>query len=317
MKTNKFYPIVAIIIALFSTSGFCQKKENGKIYNEHPAINIVDAFIKALTVGDTTAMSKLMTTDFRAKNPVIARPHDKGSDKATYLRNARSNYEVFDYYSIKPVKGSYPDAFEYAKDPNFKDDITVETWDMVKGIHKKTGVKLETYLHRSFTITNDNKIRGVLNYANPEVRNNIIAASSERKNGIVYSEHRNINNLRLLIGAAENGDWTKMYSFYDSKATFSDSNSEDGKAQNLEEVKARHNAFFEKFEMNGIEQVGSPDYVFYEQQNMGVLYSWWNFYFIRKSDKKEIKVPFHYAHDVNAEGKITNEIVYYNGNLLK
>jgi hypothetical protein len=63
--------------------------------------------------------------------------------------------------------------------------------------------------------------------------------------------------------------------------------------------------------------VGYPDYVNYEQGNTGVLYSWWNFYYIRKSDKKEIKVPFHYAHDVNAEGKITNEIAYYNGNLLK
>ncbi len=296
---------------------FGQKKENGKIYIEHPAIDVVNAFIKATAVGDTATMSKLLTADFRAKNPVIARPHDKGSDKATYLRNARSNFEVFDYYSIKPVKGSYPDAFEYTKDPNFKDEITVESWDIVKGIHKKTGVKLETYLHRSFTITNDNKIRGVLNYANPEVRNNIIAASSERKNGIVYSEHRNINNLRLLIGAAENGDLVKMYSFYDPKATFTNSNMDVQKAETLEEVKANHKAFFEKFEMNGIEQVGYPDYVFYEQQNIGVLYSWWNFYFIRKSDKKEIKVPFHYAHDVNAEGKITNEIAYFNGNLLK
>jgi hypothetical protein len=317
MKTNKFFSAVAIIIALFSVTGFGQKKENGKIFSEHPAINIVDAFIKAIAVGDTTAMSKLMTTDFRAKNPVIARPHDKGSDKATYLRNARSNYEVFDYYSIKPIKGSSPDAFEYTKDPNFKDDITVESWDMVKGIHKKTGVKLETYLHRSFTITSDSKIRGVLNYANPEVRNNIIAASSERKNGIVYSEHRNINNLRLMMGAIENGDWTKAYSFYDPKVTMFDSNMDNRKAQSLEEVKANHRAFFEKFEMSGIEQVGSPDYVVYEQQNIGVLYSWWNFYFIRKSDKKEIKVPFHYAHDIDAEGKITNEIAYFNGNLLK
>jgi hypothetical protein len=297
--------------------GFSQKKENGKIYSEHPAINIVDAFSKAAMAGDTSAMSKLMTDDFRARYPVVARPHDKGADKATFLKNAKSNAENFDYYTMKPVKGSYPDAFEYAKDPNFKDNITVESWDLVKGIHKKTGVKLETYLHRSFTITSDNKIRELLNYSNPEVRNNIIAANSERKNGIVYSEHPNLNTLRKLIGAAENGDMDKVYSFYAPKAIFSNSNSEDGKSRTLEEVKASHKTFFEKFEMSGIEQVGYPDYVVYEQQNMGVLYSWWNFYFIRKSDKKEIKVPFHYAHDVNAEGKITSEVVYYNGNLLK
>jgi hypothetical protein len=305
------------LLLMISFIGFGQKKENGKIYIEHPAINIVDAFTKALVVGDTTAMSKLMTADFRANNPVSARPHDKGADKATYLRNAKSNFDNFDYYSIKPVKGAYPDAFEYTKDPSDDNAITVDSWDIVKGIHKKTGVKLDTYLHRSFTFTKDNKIRRLFNYMNPEVRNNIIAAGTERKNGIVYSEHQNINNLRLMMGAAENGDLDKMYSFYDSKATLFDSNMDERKAQTLEEVKANHKAFFEKFEMSGIEQVGYPDYVKYEMGNTGVLYSWWNFYFIRKSDKKEIKVPFHYAHDVNAEGKITNEIAYYNGNLLK
>ena len=317
MKTNKFYPIVAIIIALFSVTSFGQKKENGKIYNEHPAIKVVDAFTKALMEGDTSSMGKLMTADFRSKNPVVARPHDKGNNKAGYLRGARSNFDNFDYRSMNPIKGSSPIAIEYANDPNKDNAVIVESWDLQKSIHKQTGVKVEVYLHRSFTINKDNKIVEILNYGNPMVGNNIIAASSERKNGIVYSEHRNINNLRLLIGAAENSDLVKMYSFYDPKATFTNSNMDVQKAQTLEEVKANHKAFFEKFEMSGIEQVGFPDYVFYEQQNIGVLYSWWNFYFIRKSDKKEIKVPFHYAHNVNKDGKITSEVVYYNGNLLK
>lgn len=305
------------IFLLISFIGFSQKKENGKIYNEHPAIKVVDAFTKASMEGDTSAMGKLMTADFRSKNPVVTKPHDKGNNKAGYLRGARYNFENFEYRSMKPIKGSNPIAIEYANDPNKDNAVIVESWDLSKGIHKETGVKVETNLHRSFTINKDNKIVEILNYGNPMVGNNITAAYSERKNGIVYSEHKNINTLRKLIGAAENGDLAKMYSFYDPKATFSDGNSEDGKVQNLEALKARHSAFFEKFEMNGIEQVGFPDFVFYEQQNQGVLYSWWNFYFIRKSDKKEIKVPFHYAHDVNAEGKITSEVVYYNGNLLK
>ena len=305
------------VLMMIPFIGFGQKKENGKIYIEHPAINVVDAFTKAMVAGDTAAMGKLMTDDFRANNPVMAKPHDKGADRATFLRGAKSNYDNFDYYSIKPVKGSYPDAFEYAKDPSDENAVTVDTWDIVKGIHKKTGVKADNYLHRSFTLTKGNKIKSLLNYMNPEVRNNIIAAGSERKNGIVYNEHQNINNLRLLMGAAENGDWAKVYSFYDPKATMFDSNMDDRKAQSLEEVKAFHKAFFEKFEMNGIEQVGYPDYVSYEMGGTGVLYSWWNLYFIRKSDKKEIKVPIHYAHNVNAEGKITSEIAYYNGNLIK
>ncbi len=305
------------VLLMIPIIGFAQKKENGKIYIEHPALNVVDAFTKAMVAGDTTAMSKLMAADFRANNPVAARPHDKGADKATFLRNAKGNYDNFDYYSIKPVKGSYPDAFEYAKDPSDENAITVDTWDIVKGVHKKTGVKLDNYLHRSFTLTKGNKIKSLFNYMNPEVRNNIIAANSERKNGIVYSEHQNINNLRLLVGAAENGDFEKAYSFFDPKAIFFNSNSMEEKPQTLEELKASHKAFFENFEIGSIEQTGYPDYVHYEMGNMGVMYSWWNFYFIRKSDKKEIKVPMHYAHNVGADGKITSERSYYNGNLLK
>jgi hypothetical protein len=316
MKPN-MKNLSVLVLLMIPIIGFSQKKENGKIYIEHPAIDVVDAFTKAMFAGDTTAMGKLMTADFRANNPVSARPHDKGADRATFLRNAKSNFDNFDYYSIKPVKGAYPDAFEYLKDPSDNEAVTVESWDILKGIHKKTGVKADSYLHRSFTLTKDNKIRRLFNYMNPEVRNNIIAASSERKNGIVYNEHPNINTLRLLMGAAENGDWAKVYSFYDPKATLFNSNADERKAQSLEEVKASHKAFFEKFEMSGIEQVGYPDYVVYEQGNTGVLYSWWNFYFTRKSDKKEIKVPFHYAHDVNTEGKIISETAYYNGNLLK
>lgn len=297
--------------------GYAQKKENGKIYIEHPAIDVVAAFNKAMVAGDTVAMGKLMTADFRSNNPVISTAHSKGADKATFLRNARSNFDNFDYYTIKPAKGAYPDAFEYTKDPNDNEAVTVDTWDIVRGVHKKTGVKANSYLHRSFTLTKENKIRRLANYTNPEIRNNIISAGSERRNGTVYNEHANINNLRLQMGAAENGDLTKVYSFYDPKVTMFDSNMDDRKAQTLDEVKAGHKSFFEKFEMAGIEQVGYPDYVLYEQGNSGVLYSWWNFYFIRKADKKEIKVPFHYQQNVNADGKITSEIAYYNGNLLK
>jgi hypothetical protein len=309
-----------LILTVFLTIpfiGFGQKKENGKIYIEHPAINVVEAFTKAMAAGDTTAMGKLMTADFRSFNPVNSRPHDKGTERAAFLRNAKSNFDNFDYYSIKPAKGSYPDAFEYAKDPSDNEAVTVESWDIVKGIHKKTGVKANSYLHRSFTLTKENKIRRLANYMNPEVRNNIIAAGTERKNGTVYSEHANLNKLRLMMGAAENGDTEKYYSFYDPKVTLFDINTDERKAQTLEAVKAGHKAFFEKFELIEIEQVGYPDYVHYEIGNNGTLYSWWNFYFIRKSDKKEIKVPFHFDQSVNAEGKIINEIAYYNGNLLK
>jgi hypothetical protein len=297
--------------------GFSQKKANGTIYIEHPAIKVVDAFTKAMVSGDTTAMSKLMTADFKAFFPVGASRFDDPASRSGYLKYILSMHESLDYYSIKTMDGAYPDAFEYAKDPSDNNAVTVESWDVMKGVHNKTGVKIDQYFHRSFTLTKDNKIRRVMTYGNPETGNKIRSGYSERTNGVIYNEHPAINSLRLMMGAGENGDFEKYYSFFDKDATFSDINTEDFKSTSLDDVKARDKALLEKFELVGVEQVGYPDYMHYDIGNSGVLYSWWNFHFVRKSDKKEIKLPVHYQHNLNDDGKFVNRISYYNGSLFK
>ena len=313
MKTIK----ITIFAMMMPFIGFSQKKENGKIYIEHPAINVVDAFTKAMVSGDTTAMGKLLTNDFKARNPVTATGFEEGISKTAFLKNAMANFNQLDYYSIKTMDGAYPDAFEYTKDPSDNNAVTVATWDLLKGVHKTTGVKIDTRLHRSFELTKDNKIRRILNYANPEVRNEINRGMSERTNGTIYSQHENINKLRLMMAAAEHGNWEKYYSFFDKDATFWDINDMEYKSHNLDAEKAGDKATFEKFDIVSIEQTGYPDYMHYEMGDAGTLYSWWNMHFIRKSDKKAITVPMHLDHSVNKEGKITNTIWYYNGVLLK
>jgi len=62
--------------------GFGQKKANGTIYIEHPAINVVDAFTKAMVLGDTTAMGNMMTDDFKAQNLVTSTPFTEGTGKS-------------------------------------------------------------------------------------------------------------------------------------------------------------------------------------------------------------------------------------------
>lgn len=301
--------------------GFGQKKANGTIYIEHPAIKVVDAFTKAMVNGDTTAMSKLMTSDFKSFNPVRATPFDQGRSKTSFLRGAKWMHENLDYFNIKTMEGAYPDAFEYTKDPSDNNAYTVESWDVLKGVHKKTGVKIDQFLHRSFTLTKDNKIRRLMTYNNPEKGTAIGSAYSERKNGTIYNEHDNINMLRIMMGAIENGDYGKYYSYFDPKATFQYSNDPDLKSVSLDETKASNKAFFEKFDIKGIQQVGYPDFLQYEMGNTGgkwgTLLSWWNIHFIRKSDKKEIKVRFHFSHNVNADGKIEYELAYFNADLLK
>ncbi|AWW00353.1 hypothetical protein DJ013_20115 [Arcticibacterium luteifluviistationis] len=297
--------------------GFGQKKENGKIYIEHPAINVVDAFTKAMVSGDTVAMAKHMTDDFISYNPVTSTQFDKGTTKSQFLRNAMVWHDQLDYYSIKAMEGSYPDAFEYAKDPSDNNAVTVESWDILKGVHKTTGVKADMLMHRAFTITKGNKIRRAMLYVNPEVGNEIGRGFSERTNGTIYSQHANINSLRLMLAAAENGAFEKYYSFFSDDATFNDINADIFKAISLEDDQAQKKAFLENFDIVAFEPIGYPDYMHYEMGNSGVLYSWWNLHLTRKSDKKEIELPIHYQHNVNKDGKFNNVISYYNAALLK
>ena len=320
LKTDKIQMKKIVIFAMMMLPfiGICQQKENGKIYIEHPAINLVDAFTKAMVKGDTTAMSKMMTDDFKAQNVVTSSSFTEGTSKSAYLRNAMTWFNQLDYYSIKTIEGTYPDAFEYAKDPSDNKAVTVVAWDELKGVHKTTGVKANMYLHRSFQFTKDNKIRRLVNYINPEVANEIDRATTIRTNGIIYNQHDNINKLRLMMAAAEHGDWDKYYGFYDKDATFYDINDMETKPHNLESEKAGDKAIFDNFEIVSFEQTGYPDYMKYEiGGDTGTLYSWWNLHFRRKSDKKLIKVPMHYDMTVSKEGKIVNCISYYNAALLK
>ncbi|WP_162628037.1 nuclear transport factor 2 family protein [Arcticibacterium luteifluviistationis] len=309
--------ITICLLMLLPFVGFSQKKVNGTIYIEHPALGVVDAFTKALVKGDTTAMAKLMTDDFRAYNPVTSSRFDKGESKSNFLQTARVWFEGLNYFSIESAEGAYPDAFEYTKDPSDNNAVTVDSWDILKGVHKKTGVKADMYVHRSFTLTKANKIRRLANYINPEFGNEIRRGYSERKNGIIYNQHENINSLRLMMAAAEYLDTDKYYSFFDENATYTDINNPSEEPITIDELKENNKKFLEAFEIVQIEQIGYPDYMEYEMGGTGVLYSWWDFHVIRKSDKKEITVPFHYQHNVNKEGKIVHTIVYYNNALFK
>lgn len=235
--------------------------------------------------------------------------------KAEFLNTVKLWQEQMDYYSVKTMPGTYPDALEYAKNPG---KVTVETWDELKGAHRQTGVKADMVLHRSFVLDKDNKISEILYYGNPEVSYEIGRGYGERTNGTIYNQHENINKLRLMMAAAEHGDMEKYYGYFDKDATFWDINNMDGKPHNLEAEKAADKAVLDLYEFVSIVQTGYPDFMKYEiGGGGGTLYSWWNINLRRKSDKKVVKVPFHYDHTVNKDGKIVNTISYYNAALLK
>ena len=302
---------VMMLITFIATS----QKKNGTIYDEHPAINVVNEFTKAAVAGDKAKMGSYLTDDFRAFNGTSTNPNDKGMDKAAFLNNQMLYHDQLDYYSIETFPGSYPDAIEYKKD-NPNGAVWVQTWDLMKGVHKTTGVKINAASHRLYTLTKDNKIRNIITYGNEGVIDEIQASFADRTNGTIYNHHENINTVRKMMYAIENNNWDKAYSFYDNDVRFIDSSSPTFESISLTEQKAADKKILEKYDVASIDMVGYPDYLHYEMGDARVVQSWWNINFIRKADKKAIVMPIHYIHDFNKEGKITGETAYYNPKLL-
>ena len=302
---------VMMLIAFIATA----QKKNGTVYDEHPAINAVDEFTKAAVAGDKAKMGSYLTDDFRSYYGTSTNPNDKGSDKAEFLNTQMVYHDQLDYYSVTPFPGSYADAIEYKRD-NPNGEVWVQTWELVKGVHKNTGVKIDAAAHRLYTLTKDNKIKNVIIYDNEGVIDEIRASFSDRKNGTIYNHHENINTVRKMIYAMENNDWDKVYSFYDTDVRFVNSSSPTMESISLTEQKAIDKQILDKYEIASIDMVGYPDYLVYEMGNQRLVQSWWNINLIRKSDKKAIVLPIFYTDTFNDEGKITSETAYYNAKLL-
>lgn len=307
--------VILMLVMMASVITFAQKK-NGTVFSEHPAIDVVATFTEALVSGDTTKIASLLTDDFKAYNGVSTNPNAKGTTKARFLKNSYRWFEELDYFSISDFPGAYPDAIQYKKD-NKDDEVWVQTWELLKGIHKKTGVKFSSPVHRLIVVNKGNKIKTIINYFNDNVFNELRQSFSDRSNGTIYNHHENINTVRKAVYAFENSDLDKAFSFYTEDATFFNINDDSNKPDSRDNVKAIRGKFLEDFKVKAIEMVGYPDYLEYELGNGRSVLSWWNFHLIRKADKKEIVLPVHLNDDFDEDGKIASERVYFNGALLE
>lgn len=304
-----------MMIVTFIT--YAQKKSNGTIYSEHPAIKTVESMMQAFVKGDADKVAGHLADDFKQYYGSSSNKDDKGSDKQSFLDDVKFWKDNISYLSITRSPGAYPDALEY-KDGDNDDVVWVQTWDHLKGMHNKTGVKLDMPVHRLFIVDKNNKIRTMINYFDRSTYREIGNSMNERTNGTIYNNHEYINTVRKMLHAFENKDYETAYSYYDDKAQFSSNNmAPDAKALTLTQMKEEDKKLLEKFEITSIDVTGYPDYLHYELGDAKVVQSWWNFRFTRKSDKKNITVPVFYIHNFNDEGKITSELIYYNEKMLE
>lgn len=305
-----------IMLAMMTSVITIAQKKNGVVYSEHPAIDVTTIFAEALVSGDTTKISSLLTDDFKSFNGVSTNPDMKGTDKSKFLAGAIRWSNELDYFSITDFPGSYPDAIQYKKD-NKKDEVWVQTWELLKGVHNVTGVKFSSPVHRLFLLTKDKKIKRLISYYNERIFVELGESFANRSNGTIYNHHDNINTVRKSVYAFENSDIEKSLSYFKEDALFFNINDDFNEPSSKKDVQKVWHTFLENFEIKSIEMVGYPDYLEYEMDNGRSVLSWWNFHLIRKADKKEIEVPIHLNHDFDEDGKIAARIIYYNGTLLE
>lgn len=297
---------VMLVVMLFTVFMYSQKKKNGKIYSEHPAINVVEAMQQAFIKGDTTALAGYLHDDFRAINGMNSNPDAKGTPKSNFLNRSIFWANNASYLSIERTEGAYPDALEYDKS-----GVWVQTWDQLKGVHNETGVKLDMPIHRLFVVDKDNKIMRMITYDDGAVFDGIGEARNARKNGTLYNEHENINTVRKMIAALEHGDADKGFSYFTEKARFTNLDMPRGESKSVEEEKESFLGMLESWDIESIDVVGYPDYLEYEIGNGKVVQSWWDFNVKRKSDGKKVSIPVLLIHDFNDDGEIVREAGYY------
>lgn len=300
------------IISMMLLTGiiFSQTKKNGTIYEAHPAIEIAEQAQQAFIKGDTITLKALLADDFKSFNGMNTNPDNKGVDKSTMLRQSIFWKNNASYLSIERWPGAYPDALEYKKD-NKEKDVWVQTWDMLKGVHNETGVKLNMPLHRLFVINKDNKIKTMITYDDGTVFQKLRAGFSTRTNGKLYNQHENINTVRNMVAALEHGDADKGFSYFTEDARFSNLDMPNGETASLEEEKESFLKMLESWDIVSIDVRGYPDYLEYEIGNGKTVQSWWDFRVKRKSDGKKVTIPVLLVHDFNDEGKIIREAGYY------
>ena len=304
-----------IITVVFATMLFfnlnAQKKANGKMFIEHPAINLAENVMQKFINGDED-LADLLDDNFRAISGVRTDKSNEGSTKEEFLNQSRWWSNNFDNLSITRDTPAYPDAIEY------KDSGTwVQTWERLYGVNKTTGFIIDMPIHRLFWLNEDEtKVRGMFIYANTSVFSDMWESYNPRTNGTIYKSHENINKVRKLVAAFLDGDLEKAHSFYSPNATFYDINMPKGESMNLDQAKELNKSLFENFEILSIDEYGYPDFLDYEHSASKVVLAWWDVRVKRKSDGKTINFINHETYTFNGEGKIIRQTSYYNGAAL-
>ena len=231
---NKIHLMVAVTL-MFVMVATAQKSNNGKIFDEHPGIELMHKFTKAYVAGDIAALDAILTDDFRGYNGLSTNKDYKGKDKQGLIDE--STYWSSQLKGFKNTKRgkSYPDALEYKESGTW-----VDTWDVFYGVDKETGFKIETPIDRSFILSKDGtQIKSMIVRANMAIFQKYSNTFSTIENGTIYMDHEYINTVRTMISAMELGDLDLAYDQFADDAKFNDINAPRGESHSKSEERIK------------------------------------------------------------------------------
>jgi len=298
--------ITTLIMMLFITASFSQKKANGKIYIEHPALEIAKQFDEAFVKGDLETIKSLVADDFGWRNPSM-----RGRRGTLQQLLNRSNYlsKNIVNFEISHRGTAYPDVFEYKED----NSVDVKTYTWLTGYDKNTGVELNMPRNTNFRMTPDGKKIAWISVMDDQLLwSKAYDAYETKKNGVIYKDHPYVTKVRLLIQAYQAMDFEKVRSMYNESTRFYDvMNSGIDEFKTLEEEFSSIDEYMNAFEIVDIRESGYPDVLDYEGDG-AVVISWWVWTKKKKKSGNVARIKQHLHHSFNENGDIVREDYYFN-----
>jgi ketosteroid isomerase-like protein len=297
--------LLLVFTMLFSVAIFSQKESNGKLYIEHPAIEIVNQFNEAYTSGDLDKLKELVTENFQVRTL-----KDRKSNDINWILGT-SNYlskNIVDL-EIKHYGGSYPDVLEYKQDGI----VDVKTYEWLTGYDKNTGLDINMPRYATYRMNaKGDKVAGLWINDDETLWQKNWDAYETTENGVIYKDHPLVSKVRLLYQSYKTGDVEKIKANYTENTIFYDvMNSEIDEFKTLEEEFAQFDEYMEVFELVNIRESGFPDVLDYSGDG-AVVISWADFTFKNKKSGNTKTISQHIQHWFNEEGEIVREDYYFN-----
>jgi ketosteroid isomerase-like protein len=297
--------LLLVFTMLFSVAVFSQKEYNGKLYIEHPAIEIVNQFNEAYTSGDLDKLKELVTENFQVRTL-----KDRKSNDINWILGT-SNYlskNIVDL-EIKHYGGSYPDVLEYKQDGI----VDVKTYEWLTGYDKNTGLDINMPRYATYRMNaKGDKVAGLWINDDETLWQKNWDAYETTENGVIYKDHPLVSKVRLLYQSYKTGDVEKIKANYTENTIFYDvMNSEIDEFKTLEEEFAQFDEYMEVFEIVNIIESGFPDVLDYSGDG-AVVISWADFTFKNKKSGNTKTISQHIQHWFNEEGEIVREDYYFN-----